>query len=52
MKQKKMLLVVLAVAGITVGGLNGTTNPGLTSDHVNTNDKAFTETFPYLATPH
>ena len=34
------------------GGTTGTANPGLTSDHVNGNDKAFTESFPYLATPH
>jgi hypothetical protein len=34
------------------GGPTGTSNPGLTSDHVNTNDKAFSTTFPYLANPH
>ena len=34
------------------GGPNGTANPGLTSDHVNANDKAFNGSFPYLATPH
>lgn len=34
------------------GGPMGTSNPGLTSDHVNANDKAFSNTFPYLATPH
>lgn len=34
------------------GGPNGTSNPGLTSDKVNGNDKAFLATFPYLATPH
>jgi hypothetical protein len=34
------------------GGPTGAANPGLTSDHVNANDKAFTESFPYLATPH
>lgn len=33
------------------GGPSGTSNPGLTSDHVNMNDKAFATTFPYLATP-
>jgi hypothetical protein len=33
------------------GGAAGTSNPGLTSDHVNGNDKAFLTTFPYLATP-
>ena len=34
------------------GGTDGTANPGLTSDHVDANDKAFLTTFPYLATPH
>ena len=34
------------------GGTKGTDNPGLTSDHVNTNDVAFSTTFPYLAQPH
>ena len=33
------------------GGPDGTANPGLTSDHVNANDKAFLSTFPYLASP-
>ena len=33
------------------GGAAGTSNPGLTSDHVNANDKAFLTTFPYLAAP-
>ncbi len=33
------------------GGPAGTTNPGLTSDHVNANDKAFLAAFPYLASP-
>lgn len=32
------------------GGPDGTENPGLTSDHVNANDKPFTASFPYLAT--
>ena len=31
------------------GGSAGTSNPGLTSDHVAANDKAFTASFPYLA---
>ena len=31
------------------GGPTGASNPGLTSDHVNANDKAFTTSFPYLA---
>jgi len=33
------------------GGPTGANNPGLTSDHVNANDKAFSTTFPYLASP-
>lgn len=33
------------------GGPAGSSNPGLTSDHVNANDKAFSATFPYLASP-
>lgn len=31
------------------GGPDATANPGLTSDHVNANDKAFLPSFPYLA---
>ena len=34
------------------GGPMGTSNPGLTKDNVNANDKTFLTTFPYLATPH
>ncbi|RXK59409.1 DUF4331 domain-containing protein [Lacibacter luteus] len=34
------------------GGPTGGSNPGLTSDHVSENDKAFLASFPYLATPH
>lgn len=34
------------------GGLDGTANPGLTDDNVDANDKAFLNTFPYLASPH
>lgn len=34
------------------GGPTGTANPGLTSDHVNGNDKPFLSSFPYLASPH
>ncbi len=34
------------------GGPAGTSNPGLTKDNVNANDKAFLAGFPYLATPH
>ncbi|MES2003355.1 MAG: DUF4331 family protein [Bacteroidota bacterium] len=33
------------------GGTTGTSNPGLTSDKVSANDKAFLTSFPYLATP-
>lgn len=33
------------------GGPSGTSNPGLTDDHVDANDKAFLTTFPYLAAP-
>ena len=33
------------------GGPTGTSNPGLTKDNVNANDKAFSTSFPYLATP-
>lgn len=33
------------------GGPTGASNPGLTSDNVNSNDKAFSASFPYLATP-
>lgn len=31
------------------GGSTGSLNPGLTSDHVNANDKTFSASFPYLA---
>ena len=33
------------------GGEDFTENPGLTSDNVNSNDKAFLSSFPYLASP-
>ena len=33
------------------GGPAGASNPGLTKDNVNANDKTFSTTFPYLATP-
>jgi hypothetical protein len=33
------------------GGPAGTSNPTLTDDHVDANDKAFLGTFPYLAAP-
>jgi hypothetical protein len=34
------------------GGPTGASNPGLTKDNVNSNDKAFSTTFPFLASPH
>lgn len=34
------------------GGATGASNPGLTKDNVNVNDKAFLPAFPFLATPH
>ena len=34
---------------LVFGGPMGTSNPGLTSDHVDANDKPFTASFPYLA---
>ena len=34
------------------GGPSASSNPGLTDDHVNSNDMAFQSTFPYLASPH
>jgi hypothetical protein len=33
------------------GGASGTSNSGLTKDNVNANDKTFSTSFPYLATP-
>jgi hypothetical protein len=33
------------------GGAAGTSNPTLTKDNVNANDKSFSATFPYLANP-
>lgn len=34
------------------GGPTGASNPTLTKDNVNANDKAFLGTFPFLAAPH
>lgn len=34
------------------GGATGASNPGLTKDNVNSNDKAFLGTFPFMASPH
>lgn len=39
-----------AIFGTLLGNTNNVT-PGLTSDHVDANDKAFSGTFPYLAAP-
>jgi Domain of unknown function (DUF4331) len=36
---------------VVFGGPTGASNPQLTSDHVDTNDKAFSASFPYLASP-
>ncbi len=33
------------------GGPDGSSNPGLTSDNVSANDKTFSSSFPYLASP-
>lgn len=33
------------------GGATGASNPNLTSDHVNANDKPFLTSFPYMAAP-
>jgi hypothetical protein len=34
------------------GGPDAMSNPGLTDDHVDQNDKSFSASFPYLASPH
>jgi len=34
------------------GGEDFTENPGLSDDHVDANDKPFSASFPYLASPH
>jgi hypothetical protein len=36
---------------LVFGGPDGSANPGLTSDHVNGNDKTFLSVFPYEASP-
>jgi hypothetical protein len=36
---------------LVFGGPDGAANPGLTSDHVNGNDKPFSASFPYEASP-
>jgi hypothetical protein len=43
--------VIDAELTLIFGGASGTSNPGLTSDHVNGNDKPFLTTFPYVAAP-
>ncbi len=43
--------LILAFAGNDLGAINST-QMGLISDNVSENDKAFLNTFPYLATPH
>jgi hypothetical protein len=49
---RKLTDDVIDVSLILVfGGPTGGSNPGLTSDHVNANDKVFLSTFPYEATP-
>jgi hypothetical protein len=37
---------------LVFGGPDGSANPGLTSDHINSNDVPFLNSFPYLASPH
>ncbi|MBI2730181.1 MAG: DUF4331 family protein [Sphingobacteriales bacterium] len=44
--------VIDAELTLIFGGPTGASNPGLTSDHVNANDKPFLTSFPYLATPN
>jgi hypothetical protein len=34
------------------GGPDGSEKPGLSNDNVDSNDKSFLASFPYLATPH
>jgi len=44
--------VIDAELTLIFGGPTGASNPGLTSDHVNGNDKPFLSSFPYEAAPH
>jgi len=44
--------VIDAELTLIFGGATGASNPGLTSDHVNGNDKPFLASFPYMASPH
>jgi uncharacterized protein DUF4331 len=44
--------VIDAELTLIFGGATGASNAGLTSDHVNGNDKPFLASFPYLANPH
>jgi hypothetical protein len=43
--------VIDAELTLIFGGATGTSNPSLTKDNVNSNDKPFLATFPYLASP-
>lgn len=43
--------VITTELTLIFGGATGASNPGLKDDHVDANDKTFSTTFPYLATP-
>ena len=43
--------VITAELTLIFGGATGGSNPGLTDDHVDGNDKPFLSTFPFLAAP-
>ncbi len=43
--------VITTELTLIFGGASGMSNPGLNNDNVNANDKAFSATFPYLASP-
>jgi hypothetical protein len=44
--------LLLAFADQSAAGANNPVKDGVSSDNVSANDKAFSSTFPYLATPH
>lgn len=44
--------VIDAELTLIFGGATGASNTGLTSDHVDGNDKSFLPSFPYMASPH
>lgn len=44
--------VITTELTLIFGGVDGTENPNLTDDFVDANDKAFSNSFPYLASPH